>query len=322
MPGPRLPAEPSPASQAPGVAAAVGDVSFPVGAQLAARRRQRSQGHGWASAALTPYRLVAGHAPSGPRDVVVDSRLGSRRRAPPLHRAGGEGDATGSRHRPRRRRPDRGRPRFLPGRDRATALRRARPRQRGRRHRRRRGVERSPGWAALGARRAGPRPRRRRRRRRPAASSVLAGRDHRHVGGIAGFVAMFVVAGTFALVIAQRRRETAVLRALGATPRQVRRLIATEALFVSLGASALGLLAGRPFADGLVDLLAATATCRPASARALLDPAGRRARDGRRHRPARGRRGRPPRRPCAPGRGAARGRDRARRPGVVRTLIG
>ena len=39
------------------------------------------------------------------------------------------------------------------------------------------------------------------------------------LGGIAGAVALFVVAGTFALAIAQRRRETAVLRALGATPR-------------------------------------------------------------------------------------------------------
>ena len=75
------------------------------------------------------------------------------------------------------------------------------------------------------------------------------------MGGIAGFVALFVVAGTFALAIAQRRRETAVLRALGATPRQVRRLIATEALFVSLVAGALGLLAGRPLATALVDLL-------------------------------------------------------------------
>ena len=60
------------------------------------------------------------------------------------------------------------------------------------------------------------------------------------MGGIAGAVALFVVAGTFALAIAQRRRETAVLRALGATPRQVRRLIAGEALIVSRRRRALG----------------------------------------------------------------------------------
>ena len=76
------------------------------------------------------------------------------------------------------------------------------------------------------------------------------------MGGIAGFVALFVVAGTFALAIAQRRRETAVLRALGATPRQVRRLIATRGAVRLARAGALGLLAGRPLANALVDLLA------------------------------------------------------------------
>ncbi len=80
------------------------------------------------------------------------------------------------------------------------------------------------------------------------------------LAGIAGAVALFVVAGTFALAIAQRRRETAVLRALGATPRQVRRLIAAEALIVSVLATALGLAAGAPLAGGLVDLLAGHGT--------------------------------------------------------------
>ena len=61
-------------------------------------------------------------------------------------------------------------------------------------------------------------------------------------------VALFVVAGTFTLAIVQRRREIAVLRALGAAPHQVRRLIAGEALIVSVVAGALGILAGRPLA--------------------------------------------------------------------------
>ena len=76
------------------------------------------------------------------------------------------------------------------------------------------------------------------------------------LGGIGGTVALFVVAGTFSLAIAQRRRETAVLRALGATPRQVRRLIAAEALIVSVVAAALGALAGRPLAEAIVGFLA------------------------------------------------------------------
>ena len=76
------------------------------------------------------------------------------------------------------------------------------------------------------------------------------------MGGIAGAIALFVVAGTFGLAIAQRRRETAVLRALGATPRQVRRLVAAEALIVAAAASALGVLAGGPLARALADALA------------------------------------------------------------------
>ena len=39
-------------------------------------RVERVTGHGWPSAALTPYALQAGRAPAGPRDVVADARLG------------------------------------------------------------------------------------------------------------------------------------------------------------------------------------------------------------------------------------------------------
>ncbi|MCP2341761.1 ABC transporter permease [Actinomadura rupiterrae] len=58
--------------------------------------------------------------------------------------------------------------------------------------------------------------------------------------GIAGFVAVFVVASTFALSVAQRRRELALLRLIGATPRQVRRMLTAEALLVGLLAAATG----------------------------------------------------------------------------------
>jgi len=37
-------------------------------------------------------------------------------------------------------------------------------------------------------------------------------------------VTVFVVASTFAFTVAQRRRELGLLRAIGATPRQVRRM--------------------------------------------------------------------------------------------------
>lgn len=52
-------------------------------------------------------------------------------------------------------------------------------------------------------------------------------------GGVATLVAMFTAAGTVALAVGQRAREFALLRAIGTTPRQVRRSIATETLLVA-----------------------------------------------------------------------------------------
>ena len=63
-------------------------------------------------------------------------------------------------------------------------------------------------------------------------------------GGIAAMTAVFVVMGTVALATGQRAREFALLRAIGATPRQIRRTIATEAMLVAPVAGALGILPG------------------------------------------------------------------------------
>ncbi|WP_031065555.1 ABC transporter permease [Streptomyces sp. NRRL WC-3742] len=69
--------------------------------------------------------------------------------------------------------------------------------------------------------------------------------------------AVFVVGGTFALSIAQRRRELALLRLVGATRRQMRALVHREALVVGLLASAAGCALGAagvaPAARWLVD---------------------------------------------------------------------
>ncbi|MFJ9343325.1 FtsX-like permease family protein [Streptomyces sp. NPDC101733] len=64
------------------------------------------------------------------------------------------------------------------------------------------------------------------------------------MAGMSGFVSVFVVASTFAFAVAGRRRETALLRAVGATPRQVRLLVLGEAVVVSLAASVCGALLG------------------------------------------------------------------------------
>ncbi|KDN80795.1 ABC transporter permease [Kitasatospora cheerisanensis] len=63
-------------------------------------------------------------------------------------------------------------------------------------------------------------------------------------GGTATMTAVFVLAGTIALATGQRAREFALLRTIGATPRQVRRAIATEAVLVAPVASAIGVLPG------------------------------------------------------------------------------
>ncbi|MFD9911011.1 FtsX-like permease family protein, partial [Streptomyces sp. NPDC059063] len=63
-------------------------------------------------------------------------------------------------------------------------------------------------------------------------------------GGIAATVAVFTAAGTVALSVGQRAREFALLRAIGTTPRQVRRSIATEALIVAPVAGVVGCLPG------------------------------------------------------------------------------
>ena len=52
-------------------------------------------------------------------------------------------------------------------------------------------------------------------------------------GGLALFIAIFVVASTMGLSIQQREREIALLRAVAATPRQIRRMIAWEAAIVA-----------------------------------------------------------------------------------------
>ncbi|MER7702105.1 FtsX-like permease family protein [Kitasatospora sp. NPDC097605] len=58
-------------------------------------------------------------------------------------------------------------------------------------------------------------------------------------GGLSASVAVFVVAGTLGLSVQQRRRELALLRAIGSTPGQLRRLVLGETLFLAVAATAL-----------------------------------------------------------------------------------
>lgn len=82
----------------------------------------------------------------------------------------------------------------------------------------------------------------------------------------------YLIANTFTIVVAQRTRELALLRAAGATARQVRRLLLGEAVVVGVVGSALGTVLGIGAAAVLRSLLAAAGADLPAGP-AVVHPA-------------------------------------------------
>lgn len=62
--------------------------------------------------------------------------------------------------------------------------------------------------------------------------------------GIALFVGSFIILNTFSMLVAQRTRELALLRAIGATRRQVTRSVLAEALALGLAGATVGLASG------------------------------------------------------------------------------
>jgi putative ABC transport system permease protein len=224
----------------PGVRAAIGDVSVPV--RLGDRE---AVAHGWASTALTPYVLSAGRPPAGSDEVVAGYRapLGAKLSLAStvaartvtvvgIARVGGdipvsqqaaifltdvEAERLGGH----------------PGR--VDAI----------------GVLAGPGFDAARLRAAA------------GGAQVLTGdargkAEHPELqaaritlipvtaafAGLALFIAMFVLTSTMGLSIQQREREIALLRAVGATPRQIRRMIGWEAALIGLVGSALGVWPG------------------------------------------------------------------------------
>src|SRR5947209_6657637 len=233
-----------------GVRAAIGDVSVP------ARLGQRTAvAHGWSSAALTPYRLSAGRAPNRPDEVVAGypTALGTR-----LRLASSEATRTvkvvGVAH-----------PRHPVSQQTAVFLTDAE-------------ATRLAGHPArvdaIGVL-AGPGLEVTRLRAAAGGAQVFTGDARGQAeypelqrtrttlipvtaafGGLALFIAMFVVASTLGLSIQQREREIALLRAVAATPGQIRRMIAWEAGIIALIGSAAGIwpgiLLGRTLSHGLV----------------------------------------------------------------------
>ncbi|MCC6339800.1 MAG: FtsX-like permease family protein [Acidimicrobiia bacterium] len=83
--------------------------------------------------------------------------------------------------------------------------------------------------------------------------------------GVALLVGCFVIFNSFSIVVAQRSREMALLRAIGATGRQVTRSVLGESALVGLVASTIGLGAGVLLALALKSLLAAFGIDLPAA---------------------------------------------------------
>jgi putative ABC transport system permease protein len=83
--------------------------------------------------------------------------------------------------------------------------------------------------------------------------------------GIALLVAAFSIASTFGILVAQRTREAALLRTVGATRRQVRTGVLAEALTVGAAGSGLGLLGGLGIAELLKGLFDSFGFALPAS---------------------------------------------------------
>src|SRR5829696_8965311 len=235
----------------PGVRAAIADVSAP--ATLGGRD---SVAHGWSSAALTPYVLSAGRPPAAPGEAVTGypARLGAKLR---LASTGAARTVTvvgvaRPRHPVRQRTAifltdgEAARLAGHPGRVDAIGVLAGS------------GFEASCLQAVAGG------------------AAVLTGKDRGKAeypelqearttliavtasfGGMALFIAIFVVASTMGLSIQQREREIALLRAVAATPGQIRRMISWEAAIVGLVGWAAGIWPGaqlgRALADGLVD---------------------------------------------------------------------
>jgi putative ABC transport system permease protein len=222
----------------PGVRAAIADDAVP--ARFGAHN---VQAHGWSSAQLAPYRLVAGRAPAGPNEVVTTfpSHVGTRERLTSTEPARtvtvvGIAQARAITHSaPLIFLTDSEAARLAghPGRVDAIGILGAPGLELG--------LLRTAGTDAAvltGAARGNA-----------ESPSVQIGRIQliavaASFGGLGMFIAIFIVAGTMALIIQQREHEIALLRAVAATPGQVRRMIAWEATIISLVASAAGVVPG------------------------------------------------------------------------------
>ena len=82
---------------------------------------------------------------------------------------------------------------------------------------------------------------------------------------LALFVGAFVIYNTFSVIVAQRQRELAVLSAIGATPKQIKRSLRYEGLLIGLVGSTLGVIVGAGLTFVLIAVLSAFGFSLPGS---------------------------------------------------------
>ncbi|HEY7626737.1 MAG TPA: ABC transporter permease, partial [Ilumatobacteraceae bacterium] len=88
--------------------------------------------------------------------------------------------------------------------------------------------------------------------------------------GVALFVGSFIIYNTFSIIVAQRKKENALLRAIGASERQVESAMLVEALVMGVVGSALGFVAGFGMAQLLRGMLVALGIKLPSGGLVLL----------------------------------------------------
>jgi putative ABC transport system permease protein len=250
----------------PGVTVAEGDVSFPVGVLRAGHTQSVPQGHSWASSRLAPYTLSVGAEPA-PGEIVLDTtvadtyRLGVGDRVDLAVKGGtrtfqvsGVAHSTSPTSTPSVFFADTDANRLFgrPGSVDAIGVIAASGVDTGELANRIGAVLDGQGAIFTGGDRGVAEfP----ETLRSAGSLIVLAAV---TGGFAILVAIFVVASTLGLSIQFRQRELAMLRAIGTTPRQLRRMVLIEAVAVAVLASALatvpGILLGDWILGRLVDL--------------------------------------------------------------------
>ncbi|MFE6482586.1 FtsX-like permease family protein [Streptomyces sp. NPDC057757] len=251
----------------PGVASAVGDMSFPAavvdgkGAAVAAGD-PATGGHGWSSTGLLPGARVEGTAPAGPLNVALDRATATAAGARP----GGRITVVAAGH-PAAYRVSAVVDTPVPGvyfSD-ATARKLAGSRgvdliavraEKGAAEQVaadvRQAVEGDGLTVSTGAARGDVES------PDTAAARSLLPLLASSLAGITLLVVGFIVGGALSVSIAAQRRELALMRAVGATPRQIRRLAASQAAVTAVAAAVPGVALGYLLAERFRGLLVST----------------------------------------------------------------